>query len=96
MKAFRDSLSFWNETGLIVSVVLSVGYFGSRQLLGYLPQFTLALLVIGAIVLASFLSRGGGNEDDYEERNKPLDRFIWLTACFLLGMGLFTFLGTLL
>lgn len=99
MKSFRDILDFWNEAGLIASVCVCVGYFGSRSLLGVFPQTVAIVLAVAAIVLAFLMSRSAEAEDhDYFDRprNTQTDKFIWLTVSFLFGVAGVIFLGTLI
>lgn len=100
MKHFRDILSLWNESGLIVTGLMCVGYFGSRGLLGNLPLFIAILGVVASAALAFIIANAQAPASDdgfsYEKpRFQTLDRFAGLFLLFLLGMVLFTFLGTI-
>jgi hypothetical protein len=94
---FRELLSFWNEGGLILALLLSIGYFGSRQALAFLPGALLVLFVAGGMGLTIMMAQSHSEpKDEYSERGGWGDRALWYGALFLSGTASVTFLGSLL
>jgi hypothetical protein len=97
MAAFRELLSFWNEGGMIVSLLLSIGYFGSRNALAFLPGAFLALFVAGGLGLAIMMAVSHSQpKDEYAQRGGWGDRALWYGVLFLCGTAAVTFVGSLL
>lgn len=97
MAAFRSIISFWNEGGFILSLLLCIGYFGSRQALAFLPGFFLALFVAGGLGLVVMLAQThSAPKDDYSEAGGWGDRALWYAGMFLSGTAAVTFVGSLL
>ena len=101
MQSFRGFLEYWNEAGLVVSGLMTIGYFGSRGLLGWLPALLAIGLIIGAISLAWALSKPLEQPKDegfYGEQpqNRGFDKFMIYLSLFLWGMVVFMYFGSLL
>jgi hypothetical protein len=101
MQSFRGFLGYWNEAGLVVSGLMSIGYFGSRGLLGWLPTLLAIGLIIGALALAWMLSRPLDQPEEegfYSEQppNKGFDKFMIYFGLFIWGAITFVYFGTLL
>lgn len=97
MAAFRSIISFWNEGGLIFSLLLSIGYFGSRQALAFLPGFFLVLFVVCGLALTVMLAiNQSAPKDDYSESVGWGDRALWYAGMFLSGTAAVTFVGSML
>ncbi|MGL5061082.1 MAG: hypothetical protein ACRC62_14000 [Microcoleus sp.] len=97
MKPFRELLSFWNEGGLILSLLLSIGYFGSRQALSLLPAAILILFLVAGVALAIKMAMIHAQpQEEYGQAQGWGDRALWYSALFLVGTAAVTFLGSLL
>lgn len=101
MESFRGILEFWNEAGLLVSGLLTIGYFGSRGLLGWLPALLAIGVIIGAIVVAWLMSRPMDQSEDqgfYEERSgdRGFNKFLVYLGLFIWGAITFVYFGSLL
>jgi uncharacterized membrane protein YhaH (DUF805 family) len=97
MSQFRDLLSWWNEGGLALSLLLCVGYFGSRSALAFLPAFFLCLFVAVGLALVVMLAMNQSQAtNEYGEASPWFDRALTYGALFLSGTAAVTFLGSVL
>lgn len=94
MAPFRSVLSLWNEFGLVVSLLLCVGYFGSRQALAFVPLALLTVFVVGGIGGCVWIAvQQSEAVDSYSEPKPWGDRALWYAVPFLLGTLTVTTLG---
>jgi len=102
MESFRGILEFWNEAGLLVSGLLTIGYFGSRGLLGWLPALLAIGVIIGAIVIAWLMTQPmqqqAEEEDFYSEqpKSRSFSNFMIYFGLFIWGAITFSYFGSLL
>lgn len=99
MKAIRTVLEFVNESGLIITAAMMVGYFGIRGMLGWLPAFAAVIGIIGFLTLAYLLATAqpSGDEYGYSENPSPwIDKFIVYSLLFIFGFAAFGTIGILI
>ena len=99
MQSFRGILEFWNEAGLVISGLMTIGYFGSRGLLGWLPMLLAIGVIIGAIVIAWLLTQPMQQEEEgfYEQpKNRNFSNFMIYFGLLIWGAITFSYFGSLL
>jgi len=100
MQSFRGILEFWNEAGLVISGLMTIGYFGSRGLLGWLPMLLAIGVIIGAIVIAWLLTQPMQQQEEegfYEQpKNRNFSNFMIYFGLFIWGAITFSYFGSLL
>jgi hypothetical protein len=100
MRQLRGALEWWNESGLVVTGLMCVGYFGSRGMLGKFPLLIAVCLCLASAVTSYLLARQQPQQEadswDFDRpKNQTLDRFILFFLAFLSGIILFAFLGAI-
>ena len=100
MQSFRGILEFWNEAGLVIAGLMTIGYFGSRGLLGWLPMLLAIGVIIGAIVIAWLLTQPMQQQEEegfYEQpKNRNFSNFMIYFGLFIWGAITFSYFGSLL
>lgn len=100
MQSFRGILEFWNEAGLVISGLMTIGYFGSRGLLGWLPMLLAIGVIIGAIVIAWLLTQPMQQQEEegfYEQpKNRNFSNFMIYFGLLIWGAITFSYFGSLL
>lgn len=98
MDSIRKAFGWWNEVGLIVGFLLSIGYFGSRQAGGWLPMLCLVVYLIGGLWLVLMAANRGGAEEPGVGASglSRLDKSLLYVLSFVFGTAVFTQLGALL
>ena len=93
----RGLMSFWNELGTAIALLLCIGYFGSRSALAFVPLALLTLFVVGGIGGCVWIAiQSSGPADDYSEASPWGDWALWFVVIFLLGTLGVTLLGAAL
>ena len=100
MQSFRGILEFWNESGLVISGLMTIGYFGSRGLLGWLPMLLAIGVIIGAIGIAWLLTQPMQQQEEegfYEQpKNRNFSNFMIYFGLLIWGAITFSYFGSLL
>ena len=100
MQSFRGILEFWNEAGLVIAGLMTIGYFGSRGLLGWLPALLAIGVIIGAIVIAWLLTQPMQQQEEegfYEQpKSRSFSNFMIYLGLFIWGAITFSYFGSLL
>lgn len=99
MKSIRTILEFVNESGLIITAAIMIGYFGIRGVLGWLPVFASVIGIIGLLALAYLFATAQTSGDDYgysESQSHWVDKFIFYSLLFLGGFAAFGTIGILI
>ena len=100
MGSFRSLFSWSNEFGLVLSGLLTIGYFGGRGLLGWLPTLFAIGLIIGAIVVAWSMTKPMQQQEEggFQEQpeNRDFSNFLLLLGFFICGFAVFVYFGSLL
>jgi len=100
MQSFRGILEFWNEAGLVISGLMTIGYFGSRGLLGWLPMLLAIGVIIGAIGIAWLLTQPMQQQEEegfYEQpKNRNFSNFMIYFGLLIWGAITFSYFGSLL
>ena len=93
----RGVMSFWNELGTAIALLLCIGYFGSRSALAFVPLALLTLFVVGGIVGCVWIAiQSSAPTDSYSEGTPCGDRALWFVVMFLSGTVAVTALGSAL
>ena len=100
MQSFRGILEFWNEAGLVISGLMTIGYFGSRGLLGWLPMLLAIGVIIGAIGIAWLLTQPMQQQEEegfYEQpKSRSFSNFMIYFGLLIWGAITFSYFGSLL
>jgi hypothetical protein len=97
MASLRPILTWANETGLIVTIILCIAYFGIRNLGGFLPGLALVAIVLGGMFLTVSMARNAAAPvDEYDQPRPWLDRWMIYFSLFIGGVSLFAYLGTVI
>lgn len=93
----RGLMSFWNEAGTAIALLLCIGYFGSRSALAFVPLALLTLFVGGGVAGCVWIAiQISQPTDDYSEASPWGDRALWFVVMFLSGTLAVTSLGSAL
>jgi hypothetical protein len=104
MKAFRSFFQYWNESGVLVSLLLIAGHFGAKGALGWLPVAIVVLYAIGSFILSVMIAKAQEPQDEYgstfqsesETDWNLLERILFYSVLFALGSVMFVGLGTVI
>lgn len=95
MAPFRSLLSFWNELGLVLSLLLCIGYFGTRSALAFVPIALLTVFVAGGVGGCVWIAIQQSQAEDSCSEARPWgDRALWYAVSFLIGALAVTALGS--
>lgn len=99
MQSFRGILELWNEVGLVSTGLMSIGYFGIRGWLGWLPSLLMIGVIMGAIAIAWMLTRPPEQVEEegfYSEQpqNRSFDQFMLYLGLFICAALVFAFVGS--
>lgn len=93
----RAILSWWNESGTVVALLLCIGYFGSRSALAFVPGALLTVFVVGGLAMCIKMAIAhSAPRDEYAEQGGWGDRALWYCVPFLIGTTAVTVLGSML
>ena len=93
----RGLMSFWNELGTAISLLLCIGYFGSRSALAFVPLALLTVFVVGGIGGCVWIAiQSSAPADSYSEGTPCGYRSLWFVVMFLMGTVAVTALGAAL
>jgi len=64
MKSLRSFFQYWNESGILISLLLIAGHFGAAGQLGWIPFLIKFLLGVGAIVLSVSIAKASNQSEE--------------------------------
>jgi hypothetical protein len=95
MKFLRSFLQYWNESGVLISLLLIAGHFGASAQLGWIPFFIKFLIGIGAIVLSVSIAKASSQSEEvgFEAVEVVPSSALVYGSLFFAGMIFFLLVG---
>jgi len=97
MKALRPFFEWWNESGLLITLLLATGHFSVTALLGMTTLFISFVFGVGAIILAFMLAKAQESGEEFQVETELFpSRFLPYAVLFCLSVAAVIGIGKLI